>query len=141
MCAICQKPISEESGASLDHQHKRVNDIAGPDGAGLIRGVACRACNVLEGKIWNNTGRYMQPENVQERVEILEKLISYYKEKTYPLIHPSEKPREQKVSKRNYNILKKEYSKKKKFPEYPKSGKLTKALSELFTEFGIEPYN
>jgi hypothetical protein len=144
LCAICKKPIEDESGTSLDHQHKRINDIAGPDGAGLIRGVAHRECNVLEGKIWNNTSRYMQPKDVDDRIEILENMIAYYKEGTYPLIHPSEKPKEEKVSKRNYNKLKKEYSKeskKKKFPEYPKSGKLTKALCELFVEFEIEPYN
>jgi hypothetical protein len=140
-CALCNVKITDSTGYSLDHQHKLKSEPYGPDGAGLIRGVLCRACNVLEGKIWNNTQRYMQPENVQDRIDILLGLVEYYKKGTYPLVHPSEKPKEATVSKRNYNKLKKAYSGKKKFPEYPKSNKLTKNLSGLFEEYSINPYN
>lgn len=38
-CAICGCNIDSNSGASLDHQHKRKSDPIRPDGAGLIRGV------------------------------------------------------------------------------------------------------
>jgi len=72
---------------------------------------------------------------------MLEELIAYYKKGTYDIIHHTEKPKENKVSKRNYNKLKKEYTGKKKFPEYPKSGKLTLGLQVLFEEYGIAPYN
>lgn len=140
-CELCGEPITEETGYSLDHQHMLKRETIGEDGAGLVRGVLCRACNVWEGKIWNNTGRYRQPENVQDRIEMLEKLIEYYKKDNYQLIHPSEKPKEQTASKRNYNKLKKEYDGRAKFPEYPKSGKLTIRLAELFEVYGIEPYN
>lgn len=140
-CAICGIQISDETGYSLDHQHKTKAEPNGPDGAGLVRGVLCRACNVWEGKIWNSTTRYRQPESVAERIEMLKSLIRYYEAGTYDLIHPSEKPVEPKVSKRNYNRLKKEYSGKKKFPEYPKSGKLTMVLQALFEEYKIEPFN
>ena len=53
----------------------------------------------------------------------------------------SEVPKAPTVSKRNYNKLKRVYSGKKKFPEYPKSKKLTLALQVLFEEYQIEPYN
>ena len=140
-CAICGCTITEESGISLDHQHKRKSDTNGNDGAGLIRGVLCRNCNVLEGKIWNGTSRYIQPNNVQERINFLENLVEYYKKDNYSFIHPSEKPLEPLVSKRNYNKLKKKYSGKSKFPEYPKSKKITKKLQELFDYYQISPYN
>jgi len=140
-CAICGDLITDESGISLDHQHKTSKETIGEDGAGLVRGVLCRACNVWEGKIWNNTQRYRQPESVNERVEMLKSLIAYYEKGTYDIIHHSEKPKEPIVSKRNYNKLKKAYNGKKKFPEYPKSGKLTMGLGILFEEYDIEPYN
>jgi hypothetical protein len=140
-CALCKEPITETTGISLDHQHKKKSDPVGPDGDGLIRGVLCRACNVWEGKIWNNTQRYRQPESVKDRIDMLKSLISYYEKGTYDIIHPTEKPKDPTVSKRNYNKLKKAYDGKKKFPEYPKSGKLTIGLQVLFEEYGIEPYN
>lgn len=140
-CALCKEPITEATGISLDHQHKLKSEEPGPDGKGLIRGVLCRACNVWEGKIWNNTQRYRQPKSVQDRIDMLKDLITYYEKGTYDIIHPSEKPKEPTVSKRNYNQLKREYTGKKKFPEYPKSGKLTLGLMALFEEYGISPYN
>lgn len=140
-CAWCNDHITEETGVSLDHQHKKKSDPVGPDGAGLVRGVLCRSCNVLEGKIWNNMTRFKQPETVNDRIQLLRSLIEYYEKGTYPIVHHTEKAKEPTVSKRNYNKLKKLYDGKKKFPEYPKSGKLTLGLQVLFEEYGIEPYN
>ena len=140
-CSLCNNTITETTGVSLDHQHKTLKETIGVDGAGLIRGVLCRSCNVLEGKIWNNTSRYLQSKNVNERIKFLESLISYYQQENYPLVHPSEKEKEKKVSKRNYNKLKKVYTQKAKFPEYPKSGKLTKPLEKLFSVYEISPWN
>lgn len=76
--------------------------------------------------------------------ELLRNLADYLDREKYLLIHPTEKPKERKISKRNYNTLKKIYIKsgqKKKFPIFPKSGKLTKPLNQLFVEFQIDPYN
>lgn len=67
-------------------------------------------------------------------------------------IHPTEIPQPKKLSKKNYNRCKKLYDnemfipkrknqKKKPFPEYPKSGKPTKALKDLFERFEINLYN
>ncbi len=47
-CGICGCLLDESSGISLDHQHMTKKETAGKDGAGLIRGVLCRACNVME---------------------------------------------------------------------------------------------
>jgi len=140
-CALCGCKITEESGYSLDHQHMTKKETIGEDGAGLIRGVLCRSCNVWEGKIWNNTQRYRQPKNVNDRIEMLERLIEYYKQPNKMLVHPNEKVKEPVVSKKNYNRLKKIYTGRRKFPEYPLSGKLTKGLKDLFNEYNIEPYN
>ncbi len=140
-CALCNEQITEATGVSLDHQHKTSKEIIGEDGAGMVRGVLCRACNVWEGKIWNNTQRYRQPKGVQDRIGMLTRLIEYYQKGTYNIVHHTEKAKEPTVSKRNYNKLKKAYVGKKKFPEYPKSGKLTLALQILFDEYQIHPFN
>ena len=141
-CALCIRGINATTGISLDHQHKnKKTDCNGIDGAGLVRGVLCRDCNVWEGKIWNNTKRYRQQKTVKDRIDMLKSLISYYEKGTYNYIHHTEKEQEPNVSKQNYNKLKKIYNGKKKFPEYPKSKKLTNALKELFNKYNIEPYN
>ena len=144
-CAICGKDLRGVDGISLDHQHKlNKSQELGDDGAGLIRGVLCRECNVLEGKIWNNGSRYKQFKSVQERIIWLQKLINYYSKENYDMVHPSEKPIEKDLSKRQFNKLQKMFSikyPKKKVLEFPKSRKLTKKLDKLFKEFNINPYN
>lgn len=148
-CALCGDPIDENSGASLDHQHMTKAEEHGVNGAGLVRGVLCRSCNAFEGKIWNNSKRFGLHDNLSTW---LRTLADYLDKENYPYIHHTEKKAEPKVSKRNYNKLKKLYEqeefipvrknqKKKPFPEYPKSGKLNKALSELFERFEIKPFN
>ena len=141
-CAICGKTLSEDdTGISLDHQHRlNKNQTLGTDGAGLIRGVLCRDCNVYEGKIWNNGTRYKQFKTVKERIEFLKRLIQYYENGTYPYIHPTEKVPEKSVSKRQYNKLKKVCETGDKVPEYPKSTHLTKKLKELFDKYKINPF-
>lgn len=129
----------------LDHQHKlNKSQELGEDGAGLVRGVLDRQVNMAEGKITNALRRFCGITTTADRIEFLEKLIEYYKQGTTDIVHPTEVPKLPNVSKRNFNILKKQYSAKypkKKTLEYPKSGKLTKNLEKLFAEFGINPYN
>ena len=148
-CALCGDNIQENSGASLDHQHRTKSEEIGLNGGGLIRGVLCRGCNVFEGKIWNNSKRYGLHDNLSEW---LRGLADYLDMENYPMIHPSEKPKESKLSKRNFNRVKKLYNdevfvpkrknqKKKAFPEFPKSGKATKLIKELFARFEIDLYN
>jgi len=141
-CAICGCEITEATGSALDHQHRTQKETLGENGAGLIRGVLCRNCNVMEGKIWNNSKRFGIHENIKEW---LTSLIDYLDNPNYPLIHPSEKPKSPSVSKRNFNILLKKIkldaSYTKKLPIYPKSSKLTQDLKKLFELYDVPPYN
>ena len=144
-CAICGKPLTGSGDSTLDHQHRlNKSQPIGEDGAGLIRGVLCRDCNVLEGKIFKNGIRYKQLRTVQSRLDWLRNLIKYYEQEKYPYIHPTEKPAQKILSKKNFNIVAKLY--KQKFPKrkllvYPKSKHLTGNLRKIFDMFEISYYN
>lgn len=140
-CPLCGKPLGER--VTLDHQHKyRKSDPNIEEGNGLIRGVLCADCNILEGKIFNAATRFLNQPSKKERIEWLERLVAYYKKDPYPFIHPSEKPLDKKLSKRNFNKLNKLYnSKYNKSLDFPKSGKMTKKLIKIYEEFSISPYN
>ena len=111
----------------LDHCHTK----------GTCRGVIDREINVFLGKIENNCKRYkVQPEDLPR---ILRNIADYLEKDHLPLIHPTEAPKIPKLKKASYNKLKKEYKGKAKFPEYPKTGKITKVLEKLFAEYMITP--
>lgn len=127
-CAICKKDLPEGNDVgNVDHQHLFKADELEVCGNGLIRGVLCRECNVLEGKIWNAAHRYGKAKSsdpVNSRIEWLENLLDYYKNNCShhePVLHPSEK-REPKLQKSEYNKLIKFY---KTLPtSYKKNGDL-----------------
>lgn len=141
-CAICKLNIKDASGVSLDHQHKTKKEIIGTNGAGLIRGVLCRNCNVFEGKIWNNSKRYGKFNNLSQ---FLRNLADYLDKENYPYIHPKEAPQEKKVGKRQYNKLMKAYTLQTKLttklPPFPGKRKPSKKILALFERFDINPYN
>lgn len=143
-CMLCGCDLTDKI-AVLDHQHKiRKTDPNVINGNGLVRGVLCSECNALEGKIFNNSVRFLHQPTKDDLCKWLSNLISYYHNEPYPYIHPSEEPKAKTVSKANFNKLNKLYKVKyptKKPLEYPKSKKLTKQLERLFTEFNISPYN
>lgn len=142
----------DESQMVLDHIHKLKADIPSEQ-SGTIRNALEFRANALEGKISNNWKRYFGADTSKHPITLsnyLRNLANYLEKGSYQCesgnyyIHPSEKVKESKVSKRNYNKLAKLYKEskaKKKFPEYPKSAKLTVALKSLFELFEIEPYN
>lgn len=142
ICPLCGKPLNEPC---LDHQHKlKKTDEPGVDGAGLVRGVLCRDCNALEGRIWNAMSRHLQPKTVAERVEFLKKLVCYYNKDPEKILYPGCDAPTPKLSKRNFNQLKKLYSAEHpgaKPLEYPKSGKLTEKLKPLYRKYGVSPFN
>ncbi len=142
-CPLCGKIITESDHITLDHQHKiRKSDPNGVDGNGQIRGVLCSECNMLEGKIFRNSTRFLHQPTKEDRIRFLLNLVDYYRKEPYPLIHPTEVEPEPKLSKRNFNKLKKLYESKYHKPlEFPKSGKMVKKLEPLYKEFGINPYN
>ena len=143
----------------IDHIHKLKSDNPSPQKGAVRNAIEFRA-NALEGKITNNWRRYFGADESKHPItlpEYLRNLADYlekgaYKENNTCYIHPNEVPKEPKVSKRNYNKCKKLYDKeefipkrknqkKKEFPPYPKSGKLTKALKEMFERYDIDPFN
>jgi hypothetical protein len=93
VCAICGTTLSSVSGkdACLDHDHS----------TGRIRGVLCRLCNGLEGKIKNITNRIKSRCTAETW---LSKLLAYYtehKENPQTLLHPTHKTADEKRERRN----------------------------------------
>ena len=128
VCPICNKPCLNPV---LDHEHKKRIG-----GTGQIRGVICSLCNVFLAKCENNSKRYcISPK---ELPRVLRRITSYLNKEQHPFIHPSEKEKEPILQKVSYNKLKAKYKGRAKFPEYPKSGKLTVKLKALFEAYGIE---
>lgn len=111
-CAICSKLLDpQDSGnCNVDHQHLFKSEELGLNGNGLIRGVLCRDCNALEGKIWNaihRFGKVLTDNPVKGRSLFLERLLNYYEnnyQKVEPILHPKER-RLEKLGKAEYNQL------------------------------------
>jgi hypothetical protein len=145
-CPVLGREVPLEKMA-LDHAHKR-NDEEYDIDKGVIREALDFRVNAVLGKLENALKRTgLSNDEDFDIGSFLRNAADYFEsgayvdEEGYMYIHPKEVKKEPKVSKRNYNALKKVYSGKRKFPEYPKSGKLTKGLRELFEEYGINPYN
>lgn len=127
-CAICGCDVTDKS--HIDHKHKTSKEINGVNGAGLVRGLLCPNCNLLLGKIENNAKRFQRSDNLPELLINISRYIVSFTE----YIHPSEKPKEPKVSKRQFNkLLKLE-------PKAKYSTKLNQKLKKLFDKHNINPY-
>lgn len=89
-CAICPEPVTVHT-ACLDHDHK----------TGLIRGVLCRNCNGIEGKINNLANR---AKRTLSKKDWLGKLILYWIKHEVDqtrLYYPSHKTEDEKRELRN----------------------------------------
>lgn len=122
----------------IDHQHKRKSDPIGENGGGLVRGCIHNQANVIEGKITNTYKRYGL-HKFMPLPELLRSLADYLEQENLPYIHPSEREKPKKITKRSYNALKKVYTGKAKFPAYPTSGKLTAPLRRIYERFNVTP--
>lgn len=129
----------------VDHAHGKSNKEIGEDGSSLVRGILDRRVNSWEGKICNGFIRYGLHKEDIGIYNALRNLADYLEFSKTNFIHPSEKPKERKVTKKCYNILVKKIKlsnlsskKKEKIPTYPKSGKLTVALEKLFEKHGVQ---
>lgn len=135
ICPICKNTLKNPV---VDHQHKKK-----VKGTGLIRAVICNMCNTFISRSENNAPRH--GISLEELPNVLRNMADYLEAEHLPLIHPTEKPKEPKVSKRNFNILikklKLDSTYKKKLPQYPKSSKLTKELASLFELYCVNPFN
>ena len=126
---------------ALDHQHSTLKEEIGVNGAGLCRGCIHLQANSFEGKIVNSFKRYGLNKFGLSLPDVLRNLAEYLEQDNLPFIHPSERPKTPHLSKRCFNLLKKQHSleyPKRKGLEYPKSKKLTKPLQKLFSEFNIK---
>jgi len=145
-CPVLNKEIPLEKMV-LDHAHKRIDEEYSKT-KGTIREALDFRVNAVLGKLENSLKRtglsYDENFNIGD---FLRRAADYFDHGPYKdengflYIHPREVKKEPKVSKKNYNKLRKVYNKKTKFPEYPSSGKLTKPLQKLFSEYNIEPFN
>jgi hypothetical protein len=125
ICPLCEEFISLED-AVLDHDHE----------SGKIRQVLHRQCNSYEGILLHKFKR-SGVHKLTDIITYIKNLLDYWDNEYIDLIHPSEKPTEPNISKREFNKLSKYYS--KKYPNrkpliYPKSKKWTKLLKEIKEE-------
>lgn len=134
----------------LDHIHKLKSEEPSEQ-KGTIRNALEFKSNSLEGKISNAWKRYFGRDESKYPCTLsnfLRNLADYLERGSYCdegvyYVHPTEISKSPILSKKQYNKLKKAYiksCKKAKFPEYPKSRRLTKPLKKLFEEFHIAPY-
>ena len=138
-CEILNIEIEPEKQV-LDHIHSEHKYY--PE-TGYIRGAIHRDINVLLGKIenqWNRTSKDLKEKfELDEVLILIAHYIKKHKNKKEKIIHPREY-KEPKIMKSKYNKLKKIFLEKypdKKFPEFPRSGKLTKQLKKISEEFKI----
>jgi len=133
ICPLCKQHINKND-AALDHDHD----------SGLVRGVIHGTCNSLEGVIKSRFTR-SGVHKLTDLLTYLANLITYLTKEHGNVLHPGNIPKPKKLKKSSYNYLKKRYTAsrdkrhKKKFPDYPKSKKLTKGLNQLYFELFIEP--
>lgn len=146
ICPILKKEIPFDKHV-IDHLHKLKSEDPGVDGKGCCRGAIEFRANAIEGKISNAYKRLGLDKEI-DLPSLLRNLADYLEHNHLDdeiiYIHPNEKVKEKKLSKKNYNKLAKLYKSsgaKAKFPEFPASAKLTKPLEKLFSDFKIEPYN
>ncbi len=138
ICPILKQEF-DLSEMVVDHQHKyKKSDTNGVDGGGMVRGVIHNQANVLEGKISNAYRRYGLHKFIS-LPEYLRNLASYLEQENLSYYHPTEAPKPKKLKKRSYIQLRKVYVGRARFPDYPKSGLLTKPLAKLYEKYSIEP--
>ena len=126
ICPLCGEHI-EIDKAALDHDHD----------SGLIRQVLHLGCNTYEGIVLHKFKR----SGVHKRTDIvtyLKNLLKYW-EQDYSMnfIHPSEKPKEDKMGKREFNKLNKWYLQtypRRKSLKYPHNKRWSKVLRRLEKE-------
>ena len=140
-CPILDVEIPLDKMA-LDHAHKKKDEAYAPD-KGVIRTALEFRTNAFFGKMENAFKRYglNKEHNLSDMLRNAADYFdegAYVDEEGFMYIHPLEVPAVPKLKKQCYNKLLKVYDGKAKFPEYPKSKKLTKKLEELFNTYSIE---
>lgn len=89
-CALCPQIISLKD-ACLDHDHK----------SGLVRGVMCRNCNGIEGKVFNLANRAKRGASPKDWLGSLILYWIKYETDHTGLYHPLHKTDDEKRERRN----------------------------------------
>ena len=138
ICPILKIPM-EITNTAIDHLHKLKEELPDESGKGCCRGLLHLTANSFEGKVLSDYKR-LGLSKVLPLPELLRNLADYLENNILSeqilYIHPSEKPRELKMSKGSYNKLVKAINGKQKVPKY--TGKLTKELESLFTKYSVD---
>jgi hypothetical protein len=131
--------------ACLDHAHE---DSLHPDSEtveGQVRGVLHKYANALEGA-WRSKFRRSGLNGYMSFEEALINMHYYLMNNRELYLHPSHAPGPRKLMKSSFNDLKRAIIGANKFlekpikvPDFPKSGRCTKRICELFDMFGIYP--
>ena len=131
-CPILQQQIKFEDSV-VDHKHKRKDEPYGVDGKGLIRGVLHFQANVMEGKIARLYKRYGLNKFIP-LPDLLRNIAAYTEApvKEPYFVHPSAIPKikKRKLGKRDTKRVFKYWEimyPRRKLPEIPASGMITKA--------------
>ena len=131
ICPLCENEITKPV---LDHQHMTSKETIGQNGAGLVRGVICLACNTMLGKVENNAKRFQ----IKDLVLYLKNTIKYLEQPNLPYVHSTESKRlKETLKKSDYNRMVKDYSLKSGKPKewilqkYPYNKYLTKNLKKF----------
>lgn len=130
-CPILRQQIKFKDSV-VDHKHKRKDEHYGPNGKGLIRGVLHFQANVMEGKIARLYKRYGLDKFITLPA-LLRNIADYIECELGPpyYVHPSAIPKVKRKtlkkvdSNRVFKYWKSLYP-RRKLPELPKSGKMTK---------------
>jgi len=126
MCPVLRKKVKVRDTV-LDHRHKLKNQRPGPLGRGLVRGALHFQVNAFEGIVLKKYKRYGLT-NMIALPAILRNLADYLENPTCDpkYIYPSEKVKAATFGKRDFDRIIKYYKtmfpRRKKLPEYPKSG-------------------
>ena len=124
---ICPVSKKEIINPVLDHFHKRKLG-----GDGKIRGVLERSINIFLGKIENSCKRY--GVSLEELPDVLRNIADYIQKERYDLIHPSERPIFMEEYREICEYFLIVYPKKRKVPEYPKNGLMTKEFKKYLKD-------
>lgn len=144
-CPVLNKKI-ELNKMVLDHAHK-TKSADYSETEGVIREALEFRTNAVLGKLENALKRTGLSKDEDFNIStFLRNAADYFEAGAYTeddiyFIHPNEVHKDPEVSKKNYNKLKKIYNGKAKFPDYPKSKKLTVPLKKLFDIYEIPYFN
>lgn len=101
-CALCRMEL-KPAGACLDHNHS----------TGLVRGVLCRNCNGIEGKIKNLVVRARRGMEFEDYLGQVIKYWLHHREDRTGLLYPTHLNEDEKRVKRNAKARKKRAAAKK----------------------------